>query len=102
MPAPLAIPDIRVLQHLPASFLPHLQKQCLPRVLRPLGLLTPTWHRRRHPGLVMHPRPRRVPPATYLPPRPVALRDRGPTRADAGAFYAFPHGIVDWGEWRSR
>ncbi|KZP23171.1 hypothetical protein FIBSPDRAFT_889811 [Athelia psychrophila] len=62
MPEPLAIPDIRVLQHLPylspliqdglrvhdavpslpERVLPsHLQKQCLPRVLRPHGLLTP-------------------------------------------------------------
>ncbi|KZP11330.1 hypothetical protein FIBSPDRAFT_871411 [Athelia psychrophila] len=52
----------------------------------------------------MHPRPHCVPPATHFPPRPrpVALPDRGPTRADAGAHNAFPHGIVDLGEWRSR
>ncbi|KZP27239.1 hypothetical protein FIBSPDRAFT_854121 [Athelia psychrophila] len=43
----------------------------------------------------MNSRPRRVPPAAHLPPQPVALHDRGPTRADAGAFLAFPRGILD-------
>ncbi|KZP11355.1 hypothetical protein FIBSPDRAFT_871529, partial [Athelia psychrophila] len=40
-------------------------------------------------------RPRRVLPAAHLPPQPVALRDRGPTRADAGAFHALRRGIAD-------
>ncbi|KZP09717.1 hypothetical protein FIBSPDRAFT_231717 [Athelia psychrophila] len=76
MPEPLAIPDIRVPQNLlhlspfitdglrvhgavpslPERVLPsHPQKQCLPLVLRPHGLLAPTRHRRRHPGLVYTP-----------------------------------------------
>ncbi|KZP11335.1 hypothetical protein FIBSPDRAFT_871449 [Athelia psychrophila] len=41
------------------------------------------------------PGPRRVPPTAHILPRPVAFRDRGPIRADAGAFHGFPHEIVD-------
>ncbi|KZP03015.1 hypothetical protein FIBSPDRAFT_969386 [Athelia psychrophila] len=123
MPEPLAIPFIRALQNLlhlspfitdglrvhgavpslPERVLPsHLQKKCLPRAFDLMDYSLP-------PGTVvatqawsMHPRPRRVPSTTHLPPRPVALPDRGPTRADAGAYNAFPHGIVDLGEWRSQ
>ncbi|KZP06802.1 hypothetical protein FIBSPDRAFT_876191, partial [Athelia psychrophila] len=78
--------------------LPHLQNGISRESFDPMGYALPpstviaTW------ACFMNSRPRRAPPAAHLPPQPLALRDRGPTHADAGAFLAFPHGIVDlWG-----
>ncbi|KZP27163.1 hypothetical protein FIBSPDRAFT_886754 [Athelia psychrophila] len=96
MTDPLLITNITAPQNLPysASSLPHLQNGSR-ESFDPMGDALPAstviaiW------ACFMNSRPRRIPPAAHPPPQPVALRDRGPTRADAGTFLAFPHGIVD-------